>query len=184
MGRALAPLALLALGLASACAGGRSAPNFTLQDDGAQQWQLSEQRGKAVLLFFGFTHCADTCPTTLAKLARVAASLGTRSGEVEIVLITVDPGRDSPAALHRFVRRFVVPGGAHIVGLTGTPSQLAGVEAAYHVWAARMPAHHGQYDVAHSAVVFFIDREGRLGELRDEDDSERALRAGMARLLA
>ena len=67
---------------------------------------LSSQRGKAVVMAFGYTHCADTCPLTLAKLVKAKAALGTRAGNVEIAFVTVDPRRDTPAALHGFLQKF------------------------------------------------------------------------------
>src|SRR5579862_4108253 len=146
---------------------GASAPDFTLRDDAGQTWALSSQRGKAVLLTFGFTHCADTCPATIAKLVRLSDGLGARAGDVEIVMVTVDPQRDTPPAMHRFLARFDSP---RVVGLTGSPAQIDAVERAYHVWAQRIPGAHGAaaYDVAHSAVIFFVDRNGHIAAIRDD----------------
>jgi protein SCO1/2 len=190
MARALASLALLALALAAtACNGGRPAPDFSLRDDRGASWQLSQQRGKAVLLSFGFTHCPDTCPATLAKLVHLTTKLGTRARDVEIVLVTVDPARDSPAVMHRFLRRFVAPGAGELVGLTGTPSEISSVEAAYHVWSQRMPGPSiarrtpRDYEVAHSAVIFLIDSGGGMRGARDEDDSEQSLLGSVRALL-
>jgi protein SCO1 len=182
--RASISVALLALSLAlPACNAGRSAPDIALKSDSGATWQLSRQRGKAVLLTFGFTHCADTCPAILGNLMHVTAALGARSREVEVAFVTVDPARDSPAVLHRFVGRFVVPGAGEIVGLTGTPAQIARTQAAYHVWSRRLPSRHKNYDVAHLAAIFFIDANGRLRAVRDEDDSQQALRQTLAEML-
>jgi protein SCO1/2 len=160
------------------CARSPGAPGFTLTDDAGQPWSLAAQRGTPVLLTFGFTHCADTCPATLAKLSRMARE-GNTAAPV-IAFVTVDPQRDSATALHRFVSRFN-EGGAHVVGLTGTPSQIDAVERAYHVWAQRIPGRgaHGTYDVAHSAVVYFIDRSGVTRSVHDDDDSDAVLGAAL-----
>jgi protein SCO1 len=167
-----APLA--AALLLCSCAHRAAAPPFTLTDDAGQSWSLASQRGKPVILTFGFTHCADTCPATLAKLARLAG----RDAEspVEIAFVTVDPQRDSVAAMHRFITRFEA-GNAHVVGLTGTPDQIDAVERAYHVWAQRIPGRRsGQaYDIAHSSVVYFIDRNGATRSVHDDDDSDAVL---------
>src|SRR5579872_4126210 len=99
------------------CSHTDTSPGFTLTDDEGQGWSLVSQRGTPVVLTFGFTHCADTCPATLAKLARLAGGRDAKT-PVEIAFVTVDPQRDSVAAMHRFVIRFDA-GSAHIVGLTG-----------------------------------------------------------------
>jgi protein SCO1 len=179
MPRALASIALLALTLApAACAPDRPARDFILRTDDGGTWQLSGQRGKAVLLTFGFTHCGDTCPATLAKLVRLSTTLGERSKVVEIAFVTVDPTRDSPLVLHRFLHRFEVAGASTLVGLTGTPAQISQTEAGYHVYAKKVRG-----DVAHSAVIFFIDPGGRLRGMRDDDDSQQALLKTVRELL-
>ncbi len=176
MPRAL-PLVVLALVLGG-CSASRSAPDFTLQSSAGAPWTLSQQRDKAVVLTFGFTHCADTCPTMLARLARATRGLGARSGEIEIAFVTVDPQRDTPAVLGRYLRRFAQPGEGALVGLTGTPREVASVERAYHVWSQRMP-----HDVAHSAVIFLIDPSGRIAAVADDDDSESRLAADIGAML-
>ncbi len=160
---------LVALGCIAwiaACGAGRTAPDFTLRDDAAHPWSLAAQRGKVVLLTFGFTHCADTCPATLGKLSNLTRTLGARARDAEIAFVTVDPARDTPPVLHRFLARFE-PGSSRLVGLTGTFSQIAAVENAYHVWSQRMPRN----EYAHSSVIFLIDPQGRIRALRDESDS-------------
>jgi protein SCO1 len=159
-----------------ACSRGWFAPNIQLTDDTGARWELAGQRGRAVVLTFGFTHCADTCPATIAKLTRlVDASRQGRS--VEIAFVTVDPKRDTAPALHRFLSRFN-DGPAHVTGLTGTPAQIDAVERAYHVWAQRLPG-RGDYDEAHSAVIYFIDGGGRIRALQDDDDPDAVLSAAL-----
>jgi protein SCO1/2 len=179
MPRACAALLLLSTLLCASCAASRgnrgpAAPGFTLTDDEGRPWTLSAQRGHDVLLTFGFTHCMDTCPTTLAKLARIAAAPGLRGQPIDIAFVTVDPRRDTPSAMHRFIARF---GSRRIVGLTGSPAAIRSVERAYHVFARRMPAQRGRpgYDVAHTAAIFLIDPRGRIRFLRDDGDSQAAL---------
>ena len=174
-------LASAATALLAGCAPrGSPAPDFTLVADSGAPWTLSAQRGKAVLLTFGFSHCADTCPATLAKLAHLAKTrLGARASDVEIVMVTVDPKRDTPAVLHDFVGRFDGP----VVGLTGTPSRIRGVERAYHVWAQPLPPKRGGgYDVVHGAEIYLIDAGGRLRGVREDDESEAAI-AGAVRAI-
>ena len=175
---------MLAISLALAfagCAPGNPAADFTLQNDGASPWSLSAQRGKAVVLTFGYTHCTDTCPLTLAKISKAIRSLGPRASDVEVAFVTVDPQRDTPPVLRAYLQRF----GAGIAGLTGTPQQVAAVEQSYHVWAQRVPGKRGNdnYDDAHSSGIFFIDTHGNLSSLHDGDDSvEELARAARAAL--
>jgi protein SCO1/2 len=151
--------------------GARKAPDFTLTDQDGHAWRLSRQRGTVVALYFGFTHCRDTCPATVAKLARAIASQGTRAGDAEIAFVTVDPQRDTLLTLQRFIARF---GGARIAGLTGTFAQIASVERSYAVWTHRAPTERrvkGDYDEIHSSVTYLIDRDGRERVLHDDADS-------------
>lgn len=171
--------AALLAAFAACAAGGPVAPDFTLTSDGGRPWTLSEQRGRPLLLTFGFTHCADTCPATLAKLAHlVRGNAAANSSGAQIVMVTVDPRRDSTAALHAFVSRF----GSGIVGLTGSPASVRSVERAYHVWAQPLPPKRGRrgYDVVHSAAIYVIDARGRIRGLFPDDEPE----ASLARALA
>jgi protein SCO1/2 len=162
------PVLLLVLAVAG-CARGNAAADFTLQDAGGAPWSLAAQRGKAVVLTFGYTHCTDTCPATLAKLAQATRALGTRAADVEVAFVTVDPQRDTPAILRAYLQKF----DPRFVGLTGTPQQVAAVEQAYHVWAQRIPGKRGNdnYDDAHSSAIFFIDARGNTTALHDGNDS-------------
>lgn len=170
---------LMAALLLWSCGRAPSAPAFTLTDDGGQPWSLAAQRGTPVVLTFGFTHCPDTCPATLAKLARLGSGSDAKA-PLEIAFVTVDPQRDSVTAMHQFVGRFG-EGTVRVVGLTGTPDQIDAVERAYHVWAQRVPGRrrHGAYDVAHSAVIYFIDRNGTTRSVHDDDDSDAVLAAAL-----
>ncbi|HET9028740.1 MAG TPA: SCO family protein [Candidatus Aquilonibacter sp.] len=165
--------ALLAL-LEAGCSRYPAAADFTLTDNHGRPWALSAQHGKAVALFFGFTHCVDTCPTTLAKLGKAAGS----DPNVVIAFVTVDPQRDTPAVLDAYLKRFAP---APIVGLTGTPAQIASVERAYHVWSQKIPGKRGSYDYdeAHIATVFFIDQRGGQRAIADQTDSVQTLASDM-----
>jgi protein SCO1 len=141
------------------------APDFTLTDQNGRPFKLSQQSGKVVLLFFGYTHCPDVCPATMANLEHAIASLGRSGNEVEVAFVTVDPRRDSPPVLRRYAALF----GPNVVGLTGTSPALEGVYAAYHIFHQDLPRQPGEstYYVAHSSVVYYIDRSGRMTGLGD-----------------
>jgi protein SCO1 len=176
---------LVALAFASAlagCAHQKPATDFTLRDQNGAAWTLSAQRGKAIALTFGYTHCADTCPATLAKLARIASGLGPRANGFEVAFVTVDPQRDSPAVLRAYLARF---GSDRLVGLTGSPSDVAAVERAYYVWAQQIPGKHGghDYDEAHSSAIYLIDANGAIRTLQGDDDSQATLARAIGDLL-
>jgi protein SCO1 len=164
-----------------ACGGVGTAPDFTLRDDGGSLWTLSSQRGETVLLTFGFTHCTDTCPATLAKLIRLSGTRQ-RSRDVEIAFVTIDPARDTVAVMHRFLARFAHLGDARLVGLTGTPAEVERVKTAYHIWSQPLSTKPG-HDIAHTAVIFFIDSRGRIAAVSNDDDSEQSLARELAQML-
>jgi protein SCO1/2 len=163
----------------TACANGTGAPAFELRDDLGQPWALQNQKG-GVVLVFGYTHCGDTCPLTLAKLSKGLQRAGPSSESIEVAFVTVDPARDTPWVLRTYVTRF----GPHFVGLSGTSSQIEAVERSYHVWAQRLPSKPGTYDYdeAHSSTMFFIDRRRDIVSLRDPSDSVAELARAMQQL--
>ena len=172
--RALAALAvpLLAAALASAApAPGaafrsgafdppRQAPDFTLPAAGGE-FQLRRLQGMVVVLTFGYSSCPDVCPTVLAELAQVRVRLGAAAKRVQVVYVSVDPERDTPARLRAFTEQF----DKTFVGLTGPAEQLAAVWKAYGVSVVRkdLPGTKPPtYLVHHTASVFLIDSAGRL----------------------
>jgi protein SCO1 len=114
-------------------------------------------RGKVTLLYFGYTQCPDYCPTTLTNLAAVLHNLGKQADQVRILFVTVDPNRDSLPILKQYVSLFA----PQIVGLRGTPDELASLARRYRVAYSVTPAHDGHpYEVTHSAIVFVFDQGG------------------------
>lgn len=172
---------LAAVVLLAGCGSNASrAADFSLTADDGRPWTLSAQRGHAVVLTFGFTHCADTCPETLAKLTHLRRALGPAGDAMEIAMVTVDPRRDSVPVLHRFVEQFDGP----VTGLTGSPAQVARVETAYHVWSQRVPGRRpDSYDVVHSATMYFIDARGNVRDIHDDGESEAALSTAVRAIL-
>lgn len=184
-------LAALLTGCAATAAGpnfhgtaltAQTAPNFTLTSDAGKPWTLSSQRGKVVALFFGYTHCDDTCPDTLAKLAASLRAAGATPQDGEVAFVTVDPQRDTPRVLHAYVRRFT---GGKIVGLTGSAAGVADVEKAYHMYAQRVstPKDGAGYDEAHSSFTYLIDRRGDQRVIHSDDDSQASFTADLRTLL-
>jgi protein SCO1 len=134
------------------------APDFTLADASGQPFRLSDQRGDVVLLFFGFTNCPDVCPTALAEAAAVRRELGADAERLKVVLITVDPERDTPEVTGRYASRF----DPSFIGLSGTRAEIEAVMAAYGVTAVRrdLPESALEYTVDHSAFTYAIDPAG------------------------
>jgi len=154
---------------------GPLAPDFTLTDQNGRSLRLSDLRGRAVALFFGYTHCPDVCPTTLAALARAKRKLGAEGARFDVVFVTVDPQRDTRAVIGKYVRLF----DPSFIGLTGTEAQLAPVYAAYKVYHQVLPAHGSAagYLVAHSSAVDFIGPHGRIRGFGDWSDTPDELAA-------
>jgi protein SCO1/2 len=154
---------------------GSSAPDFTLTDQDGHPWTLSHERGlRSVALFFGYTHCPDVCPTTLAHLIEAKRLSGKDGSDLQIVFVTVDASRDTPPTLKRYVRLF----GPEIVGLTGDARATRPVYSAYHVWHQSLPGGNGAgYLVSHSSAVYLIDRSGRLRSIADWSDEPAHLAA-------
>lgn len=137
-----------------------AAPDFTLVDHNGQPFQFGANRADATLLFFGYTFCPDVCPGTLAAMRRIKQDLGRRGEGVQVLFVTVDPERDTPARLQQYLERF----GSGFTGLTGTPEQIAAVTNAYGVVAKKEPEVRSGagYLVSHTALVFLIDRNQQL----------------------
>lgn len=136
-----------------------TAPDFTLVDQDGQPYTLSEQRGQAVLLFFGYTHCPDVCPQTLVDFMHIKEALGERADEVQFVFITLDPGRDTPEVIGDYVALF----DSEFIGLSGDTVALQNVWEAYGTFAqATDPDEKGHYWVIHSSYTYAIDKSGQL----------------------
>jgi len=130
--------------------------NFKLTDQNGKPLQLSDLKGKLALMTFGFTHCPDVCPTTLVKLARVKQA-GALPG-VQVLFVSVDPQRDTPTALGLYVHAF----DPDFIGLTGEASAIKRIATEFGVAVSRVDLSGGDYTMDHSAVVFLLDRRGRM----------------------
>jgi protein SCO1/2 len=140
----------------------RTAPvaDFTLtRADTGQSVALSSLRGKVVVLYFGYTFCPDVCPMTLAKLAQARGLLGDQASDLQVAMVTVDPERDTPSVLTRYVTNF----DPSFLGLIGTPEQLAPATTALGIYVKRNEGTAATgYLVDHTAHAMVIDRQGYL----------------------
>ena len=131
---------------------------FTLTASDGKPFNSASLAGKPAAIFFGFTHCPDVCPTTLARLANLRRQLGQSDDGLSIVFISVDPERDRPGDLANYLTLFDTP----IVGLTGTPAQVDQVKRQFGVYSAKVEQPGGGYSVDHTATVFLMDRNGKF----------------------
>lgn len=125
--------------------------DFALTDERSQPFTLASLKGRPTLVFFGFTHCPDVCPTTLAKLAQVAKAAAIPN--LTVLLVSVDPARDKPEQLEQYVHAFDVS----FKGVTGEPAQIERVAREFGVAIARVDLGGGEYTVDHSAAVFLMN---------------------------
>ena len=132
-------------------------------------------RGRYVLLYFGYTLCPDVCPTTLAQVAAALDLMGPDADRIRPVFVTVDPARDTPPVVRAYVAAF----SPKLVGLTGTPAQIAAVEAEYRVYAERHVTGPGpeDYTMDHSSILYLIDPRGNFVEVLPADATAAALAA-------
>ena len=131
---------------------------FRLLDQDGRQRTDADFRGKPFLVFFGFTHCPDICPTALFEMSEVLRRLGPDAANTAVLFISVDPERDTPEKLKEYLSSFH----PRIVGLTGSPQEIAEVEKTYRVYAKKIPLDGGGYTMDHSAIVYLMDKDGRF----------------------
>lgn len=153
---------------------------FRLVDQNGKPFTDADLKGRWHLVFFGYTHCPDVCPTTLNDLALALDRLGKQRDKVGIVFITVDPQRDTPEAMKSYVASFDAP----VTALTGTPEEVTEAERAYRVYSAKHPTGNGDYDMDHSAVIYVMDPQGRFTATFTPDTGPDAIAERMRKLLS
>lgn len=135
------------------------ARNFELTGADGKPRKLADYRGKVVVVFFGFTQCPDVCPTTLSEMANAMKQLGADGDRVQVVFITLDPERDSPAVLSQYVPAF----DARFVGLHGTADQTRKTARDFKVFFEKVPGKtEGTYSIDHTAASYVFDAQGRI----------------------
>lgn len=131
---------------------------FQLTDQTGQTVTEKSLVGRPTIVFFGYTHCPDVCPTTLYELSQMLQAMGKDAGRVNVYFITVDPERDTVPVMKDYVSSF----DPHITGLTGSPKAVAKVMAEYRVFAKKVPIKGGGYSMDHTALVYLMDRNGNF----------------------
>lgn len=157
------------------------ARDFDLPDAQGQRRTLAEFRGKVTVVFFGFTHCPDVCPTTMLELAEVRKALGADGQRVAGVFITVDPERDTPEVLGPYVSAFA----PDFVALRGTPEETRALAKAFKVFYNKVPGKtEGSYSIDHTAGAYVFDAQGRVRLFTRYGTGAEALKHDLALLLA
>lgn len=131
---------------------------FQLTDQSGQTVTEKALQGRPTLIFFGFTHCPDVCPTSLFEISEVLRALGGDADRVNAYFISVDPERDNEAAMKDYLSSF----DPHLKGLTGDPEVVAKVLSEYRVYAKKVPLKDGDYTMDHTALVYLMDRYGKF----------------------
>lgn len=151
---------------------------FSLLSDTGQSVTNLSYRGYLVLLFFGFSHCPGECPAVLSRLAAVLRHIGDKAKDIRILFITLDPGRDTPSVLQRYLARFDTE---HAIGLIGNEDQIEALVKRYRIAYRSDGSNSG--DFAHSTAVYVFDPEGRARLLISPDDSDATITGGLLTLL-
>lgn len=142
---------------------GKPAPSaiggpFQLADQNGQKVTDKDLKGKPSLVFFGFTHCPDVCPTALFEMSEVLRAMGPDADRVNAYFISVDPERDTAAAMKSYLSSF----DPHLKGLTGNADAVAKVISAYRVFAKKVPLKDGDYTMDHTSLIYLMNSDGQF----------------------
>jgi protein SCO1 len=131
---------------------------FRLVNQDGKQTTEQDFKGKPFLVFFGFTHCPEVCPTALFEVSEIFRQLGADADRARALFITVDPERDTPEKLKDYLSSF----DPHLSALTGDPAAIAAVSKSYRVYSKKVPLEGNDYTMDHTAIVYLMDKEGRF----------------------
>src|SRR5215471_16402239 len=131
---------------------------FTLTDQNGRTVTDKDLRGRPFLVFFGFTHCPDVCPTALFEISEVLGKLGPDAGKVSALFVSIDPERDTPVQMKDYLSSF----DPHLLGLTGDQAAIIAVAKEYRVYMKKVPFDNGDYTMDHTALVYLMDKDGRF----------------------
>ncbi|MBO9710434.1 MAG: SCO family protein [Caulobacter sp.] len=133
---------------------------FQLVDVEGRPVSEKSLRGKPTAIFFGFTYCPEVCPTTLGQMTAWLDALGKDADKLNVVFVSVDPERDTPAQMKLYLSNF----DHRIQGFTGAPEAVAKAAKAYRVYYRKVPVEGGEYTVDHTSMIYLMDRDGRFVE--------------------
>lgn len=179
-------LLALSVGLLTACSeqvgflgsdisDGNIGQGWTLTDHHGQPTSIDRFNDKVTLVFFGFTQCPDVCPASLSEVHNALAQLGEQAADVQVLMITVDPERDSPEVLKAYLDAFSDGVPTEFLGLTGDPAQIKAAAQAFRAYYAKVPTPDGSYTMDHSASYYLFDPEGQARVLASNQAGPEAL---------
>jgi protein SCO1/2 len=165
-------------GVSSSLVGGA----FTLQDGNGRAVTDRDFRGNYMLVYFGYTFCPDVCPTTLNEVADAVARLGSKGDRLQPIFITVDPKRDTPSVVKQYAAAF----GPRLIGLTGSPEQIAQVAKEYRVYYAEHRTGSGpaDYTMDHSSIIYLMGPDGRFIAPIRADETGAEMAADLAKFIS
>ena len=131
---------------------------FQLVDQSGQPVTDKNLKGKPTIMFFGFTHCPDVCPTALFEMSEILRAMGNDAERVNAFFVSVDPERDTPPIMKDYLSSF----DPNLKGLTGGPEATAEIISGYRVYAKKVPLKDGDYTMDHTALIYLMDRDGRF----------------------
>lgn len=131
---------------------------FQLTDQSGQTVTESSMLGKPSIIFFGFTHCPDVCPTALFEMSEVLRAMGPDASKLNAYFVSVDPERDTAEAMKRYLSSF----DPNLKGLTGSPDAVARIISGYRVYAKKIPLKDGDYTMDHTALIYLMDKNGKF----------------------
>jgi protein SCO1/2 len=152
---------------------------FTLTDQNGQARSDRDFHGRWVLVYFGYSYCPDVCPTTLQEIVDALHRLGSRASQIVPIFITLDPERDHPRTLKKYLSAF----GPEFVGLTGTAAQIASVAHAYGVYYAKHKLPGNSYSIDHTSALYLLAPNGRFEDVLDEHEGPAKLANDIGRRL-
>ncbi|MGE4372173.1 MAG: SCO family protein [Xanthobacter sp.] len=129
---------------------------FQLVDQNGVTVTQADLKGKPTLIFFGFTHCPDVCPTSLFEMSEIFAALGPDADKAQSFFVSVDPERDTPEVMHSYLSSFA----PQLRGLSGTPEEVENIKRLYRVYARKVPLEDGDYTMDHTATIYLMDKTG------------------------
>jgi protein SCO1/2 len=131
---------------------------FQLVDQTGQTVSDKSLKGKPTIIFFGFTHCPDVCPTALFEMSEILRAMGDDAKRVNAFFVSVDPERDTPQIMKEYLSSF----DPNLKGLSGSPQATAEIVSGYRVYAKKVPLKDGDYTMDHTALIYLMDRDGRF----------------------
>lgn len=155
--------------------GGDIGQGWSLTDHYGNQASGDRFKGKVALVFFGFTQCPDICPTSLSEVHNALATLGPQAADVQVLMVTVDPERDTPAVMKDYLQVFSDGLPTEFLGLSGTPEEIRQTAQAFRAYYAKVPTPDGSYTMDHSASYYLIDKDGKARVLASNQAGPEAL---------